>query len=762
MSTRLRTTLAAALLSGIVLGAAPAQAPGPPSDPGDPDPGSQEQIWYRHYEFGLRAIESSEWRRAIDELRAAIEGRPEPSGNARTYRMRFIDYFPYYYLGAAHYSLGETDRAREYLERELEHGEILETERAPDIRTLLAATEGPRGSAEVIESAEEKEREELRERLDRGVALFEEGRFREAVSELVSVLAVDSANASAREYLERARRGALREELAELSVAAPDAGGGPEVDLTSLLDIPDLDQQVAVPEVEEPEPEPAPEAETVEEEEEATPEEEAAEEKAPPEEEEAPPEEEEAPPEEEAPASEAAAVESVAWSLYSQGRDLVDAGRLEDAAGKFLTVITMLESVGGSGHLRDEARAHYDAVQAEIQRRAEARKSAEIARLQAEIEELRKSKPEIAFLSPPELQEPYDEPIIKVQGVVLDRHGVADIEVEVNGKVWGKPQFGRSGTRNIEVVPTAGADAVMGTQVNFHQQVTLQEGENEVVVRARNIDGLEAESRRKIRHEEKEGQVWAAVIGVSEYSHDSIPDLAYATADARAFTEYLREDLGVPDDHVFELLDGDVTDRSMRAVLGETIRDRAGPEDMVIIYYAGHGAPESDPNDPDGDGAEKYLVPSDAHPDQLFSTAFSMSNVAQIFARLPAGRILFIADACYSGAAGGGRTFGTGISSRISDNFLRRLGGSGRVILTAAMGNQLSYERSDLGHGVFTYHLLEGLRGPADRNADGTITVTEAYDYVSEKVAEETRNKQVPMMRGELGGRIPLARVSGR
>ena len=42
----------------------------------------------------------------------------------------------------------------------------------------------------------------------------------------------------------------------------------------------------------------------------------------------------------------------------------------------------------------------------------------------------------------------------------------------------------------------------------------------------------------------------------------------------------------------------------------------------------------------------------------------------------------------------------------------------------------------DLGHGVFTYYLLDGLKGKADLDADGIITVDEAYTYVSKKVPE--------------------------
>jgi uncharacterized caspase-like protein len=122
--------------------------------------------------------------------------------------------------------------------------------------------------------------------------------------------------------------------------------------------------------------------------------------------------------------------------------------------------------------------------------------------------------------------------------------------------------------------------------------------------------------------------------------------------------------------------------------------------------------------------------------------------------------VVFIADACYSGASGG-RTLASGRRATISDSFLDRLGGSGRgrVIMTASSANEPSQERSDLGHGVFTYYLLEGLRGAADANRDGAIMFDEAYDYVARTVPEATGQTQHPVKKGEMEGDLLLGRV---
>jgi uncharacterized caspase-like protein len=97
--------------------------------------------------------------------------------------------------------------------------------------------------------------------------------------------------------------------------------------------------------------------------------------------------------------------------------------------------------------------------------------------------------------------------------------------------------------------------------------------------------------------------------------------------------------------------------------------------------------------------------------------------------------------------------------ANISGAFLDRISqGKGRVILTASDANEVSAEKDDLKHGVFTYYLLEGLRGKADYDKDGVITVDEVYRYVSIK-SPGNRSDQHPVKKGEVTGEIVLGVV---
>jgi uncharacterized caspase-like protein len=64
---------------------------------------------------------------------------------------------------------------------------------------------------------------------------------------------------------------------------------------------------------------------------------------------------------------------------------------------------------------------------------------------------------------------------------------------------------------------------------------------------------------------------------------------------------------------------------------------------------------------------------------------------------------------------------------------------AGVVVLAASGTQQYAAEFKDLGHGVFTYSIIEGLSGNADGGKrDGMITVTELKAWIEDQVPELT------------------------
>jgi uncharacterized caspase-like protein len=176
--------------------------------------------------------------------------------------------------------------------------------------------------------------------------------------------------------------------------------------------------------------------------------------------------------------------------------------------------------------------------------------------------------------------------------------------------------------------------------------------------------------------------------------------LKFAADDAVAFRDHLVDRTGVPLENVTLLLDEEATLGRLRSVLGTHLKNRAGKDDMVILFFAGHGATERDVMSPDGDGLEKYLLPFDADPKDLYASALPMREIAHIFQRIRSERLIFLVDACYSGASGGRTIAAPGIRASLTDAFLDRVaGGRGTIILTASAANEVSVEKEELGHG---------------------------------------------------------------
>jgi Flp pilus assembly protein TadD len=90
--------------------------------------------------------------------------------------------------------------------------------------------------------------------------------------------------------------------------------------------------------------------------------------------------------------------------------------------------------------------------------------------------------------------------------------------------------------------------------------------------------------------------------------------------------------------------------------------------------------------------------------------------------------------------------------------------GKGVFRLLASRADQLSYEdkRFGGGHGAFTWFLLEGLRGKAERDADGFVRMGELLDYLSEAVPKATQSLQHPRAAGDIDTRLPLSVLPAR
>ncbi|CAN2048516.1 hypothetical protein GMMP13_590001 [Candidatus Magnetomoraceae bacterium gMMP-13] len=183
---------------------------------------------------------------------------------------------------------------------------------------------------------------------------------------------------------------------------------------------------------------------------------------------------------------------------------------------------------------------------------------------------------------------------------------------------------------------------------------------------------------------------------------------------------------------------------------------------MVIIFFAGHGSSES----PDSK-ENLFLLPYDVEYDDIATSGFPMWDIETALKRfIKAKKVVVIADACHSG--GIGYTFDIARRSNrsikvnpISSAFqnLSQIG-DGICVISASDDKQFSQESQKWGggHGVFTYFLLQALKGKADYNQDGSVSLGELIPFVSEKVRRETINSQTPTVAGRFDPALTIAK----
>ncbi len=224
----------------------------------------------------------------------------------------------------------------------------------------------------------------------------------------------------------------------------------------------------------------------------------------------------------------------------------------------------------------------------------------------------------------------------------------------------------------------------------------------------------------------------AVLIGISRYKNRDIPRVDFAENDARVMKKYLIRVLGYDPRRIIEVYDDEASLSTFKRIFEEQLFNwvRSGRSD-VFIYYSGHGAP-------DPESQEAYFVPYDCNPTYAKSTGYKVKEFYERVAKLPARNITVVIDACFSGSSAAGMIL-KGISPvfiKVQNPIVALNNG---VVFTSATGDQVSSWYPQAKHSLFTYYFMRGLRGEADQNKDGSITVEEMETYINTYVPDQAR-----------------------
>lgn len=206
-------------------------------------------------------------------------------------------------------------------------------------------------------------------------------------------------------------------------------------------------------------------------------------------------------------------------------------------------------------------------------------------------------------------------------------------------------------------------------------------------------------------------------VGVSTYRDPQFATRKYAALDAELVAAYFQTVGGVPAPNIRLLQDWKAVRPDIEEFILEWLPKRLTSESVVIVYFSGHAAVS-----PNG---ETYLIPYDGKHNST-ARLYPLKDLEAGLARLKTKQTLFIFDGgvLSIGPAGKARQRGPLWSS----------GKSPVLHLIGMTGLRDGLEPAKLRHGLFTYYLLRGLKGDADANADGDVTLGELITFVERTV----------------------------
>jgi WD40 repeat protein len=300
--------------------------------------------------------------------------------------------------------------------------------------------------------------------------------------------------------------------------------------------------------------------------------------------------------------------------------------------------------------------------------------------------------------------------------------GINEIKIQNNGKSLP--------VDNTSLQQTGGQARYLSRTIN----VDLVPGENKILVSAYSFGRIESRPDTITVYNKGPQRVincYLVSIGINEYRNPAL-DLNYARADAEAFSSIIKEKSSglFKKIEIHELVDTAATKNNILSIMDDLARI-VKPEDVLLFYYAGHGSMV---------GNKFFFIPTESvslyQEDKLIRESIYAGLIQEKLKNIPALKQIVILDACQSG--GSAEILAQrGASEEKALAQLSR--GSGVHVLAASGSEQFAAEVSELGHGVFTYIILDALQGSADGiPKDGNVTIYELKAYLDDQVPELT------------------------
>ena len=219
----------------------------------------------------------------------------------------------------------------------------------------------------------------------------------------------------------------------------------------------------------------------------------------------------------------------------------------------------------------------------------------------------------------------------------------------------------------------------------------------------------------------------AVIIGIENYRN--ISNVNYAYRDASFINEYFTKTIGIPKDRIY-------FKTNEQATLGEFNKifspngwlEKRVKENItdIYIYYAGHGAPAIKEE-------KAFLIPYDGDPNYPVQTGYSLETIFENLSKLNANSVTVFLDACFTGADRENEMLladARPVSIQLKNNYVNNV-----TVFSATSNNEISSSYPQKKHGLFSYFLMKGMQGEADKNNDKKLSLQELFDFTKTNVS---------------------------
>lgn len=334
--------------------------------------------------------------------------------------------------------------------------------------------------------------------------------------------------------------------------------------------------------------------------------------------------------------------------------------------------------------------------------------------------------------------------------------------------IWinGVPLFGVKGIT---------VQSMAGKILKKNIPIKLSHGLNKIEISVTNEKGTESLKETLLMQynppEKRKPDLYVVTIGASEYK-DTAMNLVYAAKDAKDISSLFNRKTDLYNRvNSFILLNSEVSKENILKVKSSLLLSQ--PDDVVLIFYAGHGMLDKK--------LDYYLASFAIDFDNPSQKGIAYDLLEDLVDSIPARNKLILLDACFSGEVDKtaepiisqgentegkvnvrvvGNTRGIGLKQPLRQKevfdlmklqFADIRRSTGALVISSAGGGEFAFEGDSWKNGVFTYSFIDGLlSGKADViSTNRGITANELSAYLMERVKGLTQGRQTPTNRRE-------------